>query len=153
VVKSTHCSSEGPEFSSLHLHDSSHRSDAVFWCADKIPIDIKLCKQIHLLKPKKGRCQLRNNNSRLYSVHTHTYTLMHILTHTHTYTHTHSHTYTLTRIHAHTHMHILTHRTHTLTLIYTHILIHTLSHTYTHTHTHTQHTFIYRTKHGILRKQ
>jgi hypothetical protein len=34
VVRSIHCSSEGPEFNSQHPQGSSQRSDDVFWCAD-----------------------------------------------------------------------------------------------------------------------
>ena len=34
VVRSTQCSSEGPEFNSQHLCDSSYLSGATFWCTD-----------------------------------------------------------------------------------------------------------------------
>jgi hypothetical protein len=34
MVKSTHCSSKGPEFNSQHQHGSPHLSDAASWCPD-----------------------------------------------------------------------------------------------------------------------
>jgi hypothetical protein len=42
VIKSTHCSSDGPGFNSQHPHGSSQLYNVVFWFvdvhADKVPI-------------------------------------------------------------------------------------------------------------------